>query len=201
VDEFLSELKGRTLQAFENQDYHYENLVESVKVSRDSSRNPLLDTMFALQDPGISNMPVHGLKIKPYEYEKNTSKFDMSLIAEEKGARLFFTVEYSTKLFKKDTLERFIAYFKQVVSSVLEDTGKKIAEIGIAPGDEIRQLLEVFNHPAAAYPQKTVMDLFTGQVDKAPHSIAGFHEGNYLTYEELNYRADVLAKLIKEISL
>ncbi len=199
IDEFLSELRGRTLKAFENQDYLYDDLVESVTSSRDSSRNPLFDVMFALQDLEISEISVQGLKLKPYEYEENTSKFDMSLLAVEKGERLFFTFEYSTKLFKKETLERFIAYFKQVVSSVLEDTQKKIAEIEITPGHEIRQLLEVFNHPAVDYPTKTVMDLFTGQVDKAPHCIAGFYEGNYLTYEELNNRADVLAKIIKEI--
>ena len=201
VEEFLSELKGRTLQAFENRDYLYDDLAASVKISRDSSRNPLFDTMFALQDLEISGLSIRGLKIKPYEYEENTAKFDLSLIAVEKGERLFFTFEYSTKLFRKDTLERFTAYFKQVVSSVLEDTQEKIAEIGVAPGHEIRQLLEVFNHPAKDYPQKTVMDLFMEQVDTAPHRIAGFHEGNYITYEELNNRADVLAKLIKEISL
>ncbi|HLP59511.1 MAG TPA: amino acid adenylation domain-containing protein, partial [Candidatus Deferrimicrobium sp.] len=202
VDQFLFELKDRTLQAFENQDYLYDDLVENVKINRDSSRNPLFDTMFSLQGPGISDISdisIRDLKIKPYEYEGNTSKFDMSLIALEKEEHFFFTIEYAAKLFKKDTPERFITYFKQVVSSVLQDTQKKITEIEIAPGHQVRQLFEVFNHPAVDYFPKTVMDLFIEQVAKTPFSIAGFHERKYITYEELNNRADVLAIIIKEI--
>ncbi|MCP5102042.1 MAG: non-ribosomal peptide synthetase, partial [bacterium] len=50
VRAFLGEVKQHTLEAFENQDYPFEDLVEKVTVARDISRNPLFDVMFALQN-------------------------------------------------------------------------------------------------------------------------------------------------------
>ncbi|HLP60245.1 MAG TPA: condensation domain-containing protein, partial [Candidatus Deferrimicrobium sp.] len=48
--EFLEEVKIRTLRAFENQDYQFEDLVEKIAVGRDPGRNPLFDVMFTWQE-------------------------------------------------------------------------------------------------------------------------------------------------------
>ncbi|MCP5102870.1 MAG: non-ribosomal peptide synthetase, partial [bacterium] len=44
--DFLLEVKDNLLAAFENQDYQYEELVETLEIERDLSRNPLFDTLF-----------------------------------------------------------------------------------------------------------------------------------------------------------
>ncbi|MFW9336530.1 condensation domain-containing protein, partial [Paenibacillus polymyxa] len=48
--DYLKEIKETTLGAFEHQNYPFEELVDKVNVARDLSRNPLFDTMFALQN-------------------------------------------------------------------------------------------------------------------------------------------------------
>jgi len=47
---FLREVKVRTLVAFENQEYPFEELVDKVGVKRDVSRNPLFDFMLVMQN-------------------------------------------------------------------------------------------------------------------------------------------------------
>ncbi|MCP5104303.1 MAG: hypothetical protein GY950_13025, partial [bacterium] len=49
---FLEEVKHRTLEAYENQDYPFEDLVEklSTKITRDMSRNPLFDVVWLLHN-------------------------------------------------------------------------------------------------------------------------------------------------------
>ncbi|MCP4146681.1 MAG: AMP-binding protein, partial [bacterium] len=47
---YLTEVKKRTLAAFENQDYPFDLLVEKIDVNRDAARNPLFDVMFAMQE-------------------------------------------------------------------------------------------------------------------------------------------------------
>ncbi|MFC2146044.1 condensation domain-containing protein, partial [Acidobacteriota bacterium] len=91
--EFLQEVKDRTLEAFENQDYPFEELVEKVKVEREVSRNPLFDVAFALQNifeafGDQSEINMEGIKIKPYPHENKISKFDLTLFANEKGEKL-----------------------------------------------------------------------------------------------------------------
>jgi non-ribosomal peptide synthetase component F len=47
--EFLKEVKTKALQTFDNQDYQFEDLVETLTLNRDTGRNPLFDTIFGLQ--------------------------------------------------------------------------------------------------------------------------------------------------------
>ncbi|MCP4117989.1 MAG: AMP-binding protein, partial [Desulfobacteraceae bacterium] len=46
--EFLKEIKKGTLQAFDNQEYQFEDLVDRLSVRRDTGRNPIFDVMFNL---------------------------------------------------------------------------------------------------------------------------------------------------------
>ena len=48
--EFLSGVKNKTLACFDNQTYQYEELIDELKVVRDTSRNPLFDVMFVFQN-------------------------------------------------------------------------------------------------------------------------------------------------------
>jgi len=135
--EFLLEVKDRTLQAFDNQDYLFEDLVEKVVKKRDLSRNPLFDTVFMLQNVGdeavdSSIIEKFTLKLKPYKYESNISKFDMFWSCTEVGESVQFFVTYRTKLFERKTIERYISYFKTIVSEVTDNREIKIKDILIS---------------------------------------------------------------------
>ncbi|MCK4760987.1 MAG: hypothetical protein KAW12_02235, partial [Candidatus Aminicenantes bacterium] len=196
---FLAEVKESTLQAFENQDYPYEDLIEKLIIKRDISRNPLFDSMFVLQGAEIWEMEIPGLKRSPFSYDRRTSKFDLTLQAQHIAGKLAMSFEYCTKLFKPGTIERFINYFKKIVRSVLKNPNKNISGLEILPGNERKRILEEFNHPLMEYPAKTVVDLFAEQAARLPDQNACFDKGNYLTFDELDNQADVLAKIIKEL--
>ena len=133
--QFLGEIKVRTLEAFDNQDYPFEELVDKLKIERNSGRNPLFDVMFTFE---TQNRDFEGiladinLNIKPSGYENRTSKFDMILSAVEEEHDLHFNIEYSTTLFKKETIERFAAYFKDIVTAVLQNSNVKLKDIEIS---------------------------------------------------------------------
>jgi len=54
------------------------------------------------------------------------------MVAADMGDKLFFRIEYSTDIFKQETAERFIGYFKEVLSAVLEDKDIKLDDIKIS---------------------------------------------------------------------
>ncbi|HLP58023.1 MAG TPA: amino acid adenylation domain-containing protein, partial [Candidatus Deferrimicrobium sp.] len=62
--EFLAEVKQRTLEAFANQDYPYEALVDELKLERDVSRNPLFDTVFVMQNTDRPDINIPGLELE-----------------------------------------------------------------------------------------------------------------------------------------
>jgi amino acid adenylation domain-containing protein len=205
--QFLAQVKERTLEAFENQDYPFEKLVEKVTINRDLSRNPLFDVMFVLQSQANTGIPMPGPK--PLTMEKTTSQFDLIIEAIEQVETLFFSVQYCSKLFRKDTIARFIKYFKKVISAVIDKPGTKLADIDIISTEEKKQILVDFNDTKSDYPKdKTIHELFENQVDITPHHIVLVEEklleGTrglaplHITYRELNQKSNQLAHVLIE---
>jgi polyketide synthase PksJ len=219
--QFLQAVKDRALAAFAHQDYPFEELVEAVAKERDTGRNPLFDTLFVLQNVDIPALEIPGLSIKPYPLETGTSKFDLSLNAVETVRNLSFTFEYSSKLFREDTIQRFTGYFKRIIASVLENKEIKLSRIEMMPGEEKKKILIDFNDMEIEYPgDKTIHQLFEEQVNRTParmaligtaqeaHSMGMRFEGtgglaplSTITYKELNERSNRLACLLKEKGL
>jgi amino acid adenylation domain-containing protein len=129
---FLKEIKENTLNAFENQDYPFEYLVEEVKVSRDKVRNPIFNVMFALQNMEISEITIPGLTITPCDYYSDIAMFDLSLFAQEKRNRLTFKLGYASRLFRKETVESFFRYFREIAKGVINNKNALLKEIEIS---------------------------------------------------------------------
>jgi tyrocidine synthetase-3 len=199
IREFIKEVKNRAAEAFENQDYPFEALVENAAVERDTSRNPLFDTMFVVQNMDFSPLEIPGLSCRSYEYENKTSKFDLVLLAEETNDNLLFTLEYCTKLFKETSIREFIRYLKKIVASALDNPGARISGIEIISGAEKARILNEFNDTDAEYPgDKTIYRLIEVQVQTAPDRTAVIFEDKRLTYKELDEKAGRLARMLRE---
>jgi amino acid adenylation domain-containing protein len=130
--QFLKEIKQRTLDAFENQDYPFDELVEKVAGDRESSRNPLFDVMFALQNMDIPDIKLEGLTLSSYEYENPTARFDLTLSGMERGNGMIFRLEYRTSLFKEELIREFVDYFKNIIAVILADSEIRLAHINIS---------------------------------------------------------------------
>jgi iturin family lipopeptide synthetase B len=200
--EFLKEVKDKVLGAFENQSFQFENLVNKLALPRDVGRNPMFDMMFVFRNiealVGEFSIETPGLKLSPWEYRTVTSKFDLNLQIIESGEKLYPGFEYSTELFKKETIHRFIRYFKNVISAILSDKERKIAEIELLTPEEKKELLFEFNDTSAAYRKdKTIHDLFMEQAKKTPDSTALVFENNRLSYGELNETSNRIAGLLR----
>ncbi|MDQ1354133.1 MAG: hypothetical protein QG657_4442, partial [Acidobacteriota bacterium] len=206
--DFLSEVMETALKGFENQDYQYEDLLEQISVNRDAGRNPLFDTVFVLQNIGSQQIEIPGLKLGPYEYENKTSKFDLTLTTVEAEEKLLFTFEYCTKLFKRETIERFIVYFKKIVEQLPLYIDKNLSEIEIITQDERDRILYEFNDTAAEYPcDKTIHQLFEEQVFRVPDHVAlvgaesnsapSFRHIN-MSYRQLNEQSNRLVGFLIE---
>jgi tyrocidine synthetase-3 len=220
---FLQEVKKRTLEAFENQEYQFEELVENLSVPRDTGRNPIFDVMFnwlnradyhdSQYSETDSNMEVPEQYL--YQHKKGVSKFDITLTVVQLEEKLLFVVEYCTKLFKPRTIDRIIEYFKRIFDLIFENPDQKLLQIEIIAEPEKNRILYEFNDTDADYPKnKTVDQLFQQQAKQTPDQIAliGPHESRFegtrglaplsalisITYRELNEKSQQFALLLKE---
>ena len=197
--DFLREVKERTLGAFENQEYRYEDILERVTVKRDTSRNPLFDVMFLFKNVDYAEVDLPGLRLSYTDYESQTSKFDLTLSSWEEGDGLHFSFEYCTKLFKQGTIERFIGYFRQLVRGLRRDIDARLWAIELLPEQEKRQILCDFNDTEVDYPaDKTIHQWFDEQVERLPDHISLIYEDRRLSYRALAERSDRLAHCLTE---
>jgi len=195
---FLQEIRSKTLQTYENQDYQFENLVEKVVKNRDTSRNPLFDVMFIFQNYDFPIIETSGLKLKPYERKLTTTKFDLRMDCVDKPGDMPIRMEYCTKLFKAETIKRFFGYIKKIVAGVIEDPNARISDIEILSKEEKEQILYQYNDTSTTYAtHKSLQQLFAEQVEQTPHRTAAMGQ-IYLSYSELNHRSAQLAQLLKE---
>ncbi len=202
VVEFLEQLRTATLDAFENQEYPFEELVEQLNITRDAGRNPIFDIMFVLQNMDEGKGVERALKLAPYHYESRLSKFDITLFAIEVGETLRFKWQYGAKLFKKETVERFIGYFRTILAALPAEVETTISQIEIISEKERQQILNSFNDTATPYPmEKTIHGMFSDRVNQTPDAIALRQTGKAgemvtMTYGELDRKAGNLAFLL-----
>ncbi|MDW3192241.1 MAG: amino acid adenylation domain-containing protein [Cytophagales bacterium] len=197
--DFLQTVKQKTLNCFDNQSYQYEDLVEALNIPRDTSRNPLFDTMFSYRNFETSTSHIPGLNLKPFSSDFLVTKFDMTLSVVEFYDELFLDFRYSTALFEQGTVQRFIDYFKRIVNLISIDPDLRIGEIDILSEVERTQLLRDFNDtdiPNTS--EKTIVEMFEEQVSQTPDQSALVFKGVTLSYQDLNNRANQIAHRLRE---
>ena len=202
---FLNRVKEHILDVFDNQDYPFEDLVEKLPITRDLSRNPLFDALFSFENlempsEKIVTRDIPGPELIPYEFDYVISHFDMIFTVSRVDQTPVFKFTYCTRLFKEESIKRFIAYFKQLISSIVRDPGRKISELEIMSEADKKQVLFGLNKTSTPYPRdRTIHRLFEEQAEKTPGATAlNMSYRTYLTYSELNRRAGQLASLLHE---
>jgi amino acid adenylation domain-containing protein len=134
-DEFLQEVKRNAVDAFENQEYQFEELVEKLGIPRDSSRNPIFDVEFTVQNtrstetaidiPGLRIMPYGGVKIRK-------AKFDLGFEVVEGEGNIHITVSYAVKLFEQSTVGKMLRHYREILHQVLENREIKLEDIRLS---------------------------------------------------------------------
>ncbi|MSO00263.1 lichenysin non-ribosomal peptide synthetase LicA [Bacillus paralicheniformis] len=197
--DFLHDVKKTVIDAFEHQDYPFERLAEKVGASRDLSRHPVFDTMFILQN-AWEDIPMLGdLHLSIYETNFNIAKFDLTLQAKEEQGQLILDLDYSTKLFKKDTAERMLKAYLHLLEGMTADPLRRIGEYSLLTEEETNRQLVAFNPAASDYPrEKTIVQLFEEQAaERGGHPALQF-EDKVWSYGELNRKANQLARRLRE---
>ncbi|URZ17236.1 non-ribosomal peptide synthetase [Clostridium felsineum] len=195
--QLIHEVMQNTLDAQENQDYPFEKLVEKLELKNDLSRNPLFDTMFVLNNIDEPNVKVDGIEYNYYNFKHLVSKFDLLLSALEKDDTIEFTFEYSTKLFTKDTIEKFKGYFTNLINEISDKPNAKVFEFKLISDEEEKRIIHDFNHTSVdCVSDKCLHKLFEEQVDKTPNNISVLFGDYSITYSELNKKANQLANVL-----
>ncbi|MCP4158373.1 MAG: AMP-binding protein, partial [bacterium] len=227
--QYHREVTQNTLSDFENQGYQFEELVDNLTITRDAARNPLFDVMLTMQNnPGTmannsteatpGRLPGQGVgrQEKTPHFREAASKFDMTLNVNDTGENLYFVLTCNKALFKKETIDRFIGYYKRILATATGNIETKVSQISIIGSEEKKRVLYEFNDTNTQYPgEKTIHGMFEEQTARTPGKIAVTGPSNttgnkrgqgnkagqagyaQLTYSQLNEKAQHLADRLR----
>ncbi|MCP4148520.1 MAG: hypothetical protein GY757_12310, partial [bacterium] len=138
--DFLKEVKQNCIDAYENQEMQFEELVDKLKIERDPSRNPLFDVEFVYQNfeatgteekAGEMAGQLKNVEFLTPDETVKTTKFDLALNAYEVGNEIHLSWEYSTALFKVSTIKRISKHYIEILKQVMTDNNIALKDINI----------------------------------------------------------------------
>ena len=190
----LARVRGLLLDAWENQNYTYGNLVQKIDLPRDPSRMPLLDVMFNLdaiaEDVQFPGMQSTRLTLNPF----GRSSFDLNinLLAGPKQAE--FQVQYSSDLFDRETIQRWLRHFRTLLRGIANAPETPVGKLPLLTPEERKTIVEDWNRTELPYPKDAVMhQMFEEQVRTAPERVALRWGKTSWTYAQLDRRANQVA--------
>ena len=210
-EEFLHEVIDRSIEAFENQDVQFEELVEKLDIDRNPAINPLFDICMLVQNYQKGDTGVNLLAARDNENEEffpgylnSASRFDMTFFIHEWDQGIYIDIEYYTGIFKRETIDRLASHFRNTLTALVTDPGSTIRDIDILSFEEKDQVLFQFNQTTVEYPRhKTVHLLFDEQAVKNPGKIVLTGPsllGEFLevNYSRLKEESDRFALILQE---
>jgi len=201
--QLLGRVRTSDLNAYAHQDLPFERLVEELNPTRSLARQPLFQVMLSLQTTtGEEGFVLPGARVAMETAGIKASRFDLWLNLREKRSAggtpegLEGWIEYAYDLFDRDTVERFAERLVRLLEGAASEPDRPIGNISLLEERERECLLREWNGEARPLPGECLAVLFEAQVDRRGEAVAVACEGEWLSYAELNRRANQLARLL-----
>ncbi len=200
--QLLGQVRATTLWAYERQDLPFDKLVEAIHPERGASGSPLVQVMFALNSDFLDEQLFPGLRGELMEVETGTAKFDLTLVAQEERGGLTLKAEYDADLFSAPAVERLLGHFENLLAAVTAEPDAGIGAHDLTGPAERRQLLVDWNDTRRDYPRdRSIPRLVEEIARRTPKATAVAYGNGTLTYQELNAKANQLARLLQKAGL
>src|SRR5471032_2178577 len=194
VQALLAQVRDRTLAAQSHQDLPFEQVVEIIRPARSLAHSPLFQTQLVWVNHDDQALLLGDLTLEGIADTSHFAKFDLTLSLGETEGVIMGALEYATALFDESTMRRYVGYFTRVLQAMVADDQAVLGHVDVLGDEERQHLLLDFNATAVdSGLEQTVHGLFEAQVERAPEAIALFHDGQGLSYRQLNERANQLA--------
>ncbi|MFO0760704.1 MAG: amino acid adenylation domain-containing protein [Byssovorax sp.] len=197
--QLLGEVRETCLGAYTHQDVPFERLVRELSPERDTSRSPLFQVMFLMQNAPRETKVAATQTKKNLGADLGTAKFDLTLTMLEGEKHIGGYFELATDLFETATIDRMIVHFQNLLYSIVRNPGETVDALSMIDDGERLTLEVVWNQTGTDYPRDAAIEaIFERQVDRDPDATAAVFGEERLTYGELDRRANRLARLLRE---
>ncbi len=217
-EDFVVSVAARVRGAMEHGEFPFSTIVERLGLTRDPSRTPLCQAVFAWQKTmkavgeGINAFAINGdggrvdfgeLVYQSMRLDDRVAPYELTLQMSEVEGQLGATLEYNTDLYQATTIRRMLGHLTRLFEGVVEDPGQRILELPMLSQEERWQSIIGWNRTATGNTatEKTFQALFAEQARRIPEAEAVRCEGKSLSYGELEARSNQLARRLRSMGV
>ncbi len=142
--EYLKQVKNLVLDAYDNQQVTYGDLIAKLKVKRNPGRTPLISTMFNI-DPAIMGLKFSGLETDLIVNPRSGFQFELGFNLVNSGETCEVECDYNSDLFSSSTIHKFINYYHYILEQIVEDIDKPLKKIQILSSSEVINIMNILN--------------------------------------------------------
>ncbi len=201
--QLLPWLKALQAQQVESEQYAHTPLVEIQAWSDVPGGMPLFESIVVFENYPIDTSlqeqegSLDVLNIKGAEQ----TNYPLTLVA-ILSEQLSIDLHYETARFDRDAIARMAGHLQTLLVGMVASPGQYVHELPLLTASEQQQLLVEWNDTQADYPDDwCVHQRFEHQVEHNPDAVAVVFEDKYLTYWELNTRANQLAYYLQAMGV
>ncbi|HVR96134.1 MAG TPA: amino acid adenylation domain-containing protein, partial [Thermoanaerobaculia bacterium] len=194
--DLLAAVRETVLAAHAHREVPFERLVEELQPERDTALTPLFQVLFSLRPAVLAGVSMGDLAVEPLEVALPGAQFDLMLAIEEGSgapAPVIAAFEYRPVLFDASTIVRLGGHFANLLAAVADAPDRRLDDLSWLDAAERHQLLAEWNDTAAFRPHGPLHWCVAGQAARTPDAVAVVLDGQQITYDELDRRANRLA--------
>ena len=200
-NEFLDYLNIELKSCYCNQKYPYDLLVQDLELKKRSvdSIFKFCVNYYALESYTLKNP--YNMFINNEFFAQKYTNIPLHIFIKElkKDGNIELEVQYRIDDYTEQQIMQMVKGMELIANQIINNSNAKISEIQIVSEKEKNILLNEFNNTKREYlKNQTISELFEKIVESAQDEIAVVSKGNYLTYGQLNERANQIACLLRE---
>ncbi|MFJ2183120.1 amino acid adenylation domain-containing protein [Streptomyces anulatus] len=193
--DLLTRLQGQSVELMSHQYLGLSDILRAQDVDK------LFDTLTVTEnypmDTGSFGQPADGERVTGIE-ARDGNHYPISLTVVPNN-ELLLKFEYQGGLFERDRVESWMNALIGLIDQFASDPDRPVADAELLSADERRRVLVEWNDSARAdVVPVTFPELFAASVARDPEAVALVHDHDFLSYRELDARANGLARVLAD---
>jgi amino acid adenylation domain-containing protein len=135
----LQQVRTTTLEAYDNQDLPFEQVVEITGQKRTLTHTPLFQAKLVLLNTPEATIKLPGLALETVEILEESAKFDITLFLHDTKQGITGSWNYNTDLFTTQTMLKMVRHFELVLQCILTDPDASLSSFSFETVDERKQ--------------------------------------------------------------
>lgn len=201
----LARSRTLVLDGYDHQLFTLGQILREVRPRRDPSRLPLVMVSCTIERAlPLTSFP--HLEVTAGLHAHTFAKFDLGVTIREEGQKITLSWNYNTDLFSAATIRHWLHLYEIVLTHLAEHADLRFAELSAVLADQRREQEQMLTlqpqPPAVTYPaEANFHQLFEAQAAETPTAPAAALGAEILSYQELNARANQLARYLQGLGV